>query len=218
MPLYAGAKKIHGEKLPPVWCMHLATTKAVIINAPEYLEDVYVKLNSLHTKHIEEQHVFNILIPTSIVFKFSEDKDYAERRKILASAFYKNNVAKMINLIKNVTRKLVEETQAKGNHELDIIEFTSILQQRIIINISVGPGVSDRLMDFENWDGTVVKRPIYNAIYEVIAWTCVRSQHPLNLLLPELLPYAVCSKDRCCKRNIEGLRREIRKIIEEKKS
>ena len=213
MPLYATAKNIHGEKLPPVWCMHLFSTKAIIINAPEYLEDVYVKLNSLHTKHIEEKHVFNILMPTSIVFKYSEDKDYAERRKILASAFYKNNVAKMINLIKNVTRKLVEETQAKGNHELDIIDFTSILQQRIIINISVGPGFSDRLMDFENWDGTVQKRPIYNAIYEVIAFSCGRNQQTLNLLIPELIPYALSSRDRCCKRNIEGLRREIRQII-----
>ena len=49
----------------------------------------------------------------NIFTKFTEDKDYAERRRILASAFYKNNVAKMINLIKSVTRKLVEETQAK---------------------------------------------------------------------------------------------------------
>lgn len=127
MPVYDAAKRIYGEKLPPVWCMHMGAIKSVVINAPEYLEDVYVKLNSMHTKHVEEHHVFNILMKFNIFTKFSDDKDYAERRRILASAFYKNNVAKMINLIKNVTRKLVDETQAKGNHELDIIEFTSIL-------------------------------------------------------------------------------------------
>lgn len=152
--------------------MYLGPVKSIFINAPEYLEDIYIRLNAMHSKHMDEQKVFNILMPSSIVFMQSDDKDYAERRKILASAFYKNNVAKMVGLIKKVTLQLISEVQAKITDEVDIIELTSILQQRIIINISVGPGVSDRIIDYENFDGSVVKRPIYNVIYDVIIWSC----------------------------------------------
>ena len=80
----------------------------------------------MHTKHVEEHHVFNILMKFNIFTKFTEDKDYAERRRILASAFYKNNVAKMINLIKSVTRKLVEESNPLSTCERAILLKRSV--------------------------------------------------------------------------------------------
>ena len=108
----------------------------------------------------------------------------------------------MVGLIKSVTLQLISEIHSRGIHEIDIIELTSILQQRIIINISVGPGFADRIIDSESFDGKISKKPIYNVIYDVIQWTCTRAQHPLNVFIPELLPYALCSKDRCVYRNI----------------
>jgi hypothetical protein len=45
MPVYDAAKLSFGETLPPVWCMHMSNVPCVILNAPEYLEDVYVRLN-----------------------------------------------------------------------------------------------------------------------------------------------------------------------------
>jgi len=101
--------------------MFLGPFHTVIINAPEYLEDVYVRLNSMHTKHEYERRVFNLLIPTSIVFLESENKDYPERRKILSAAFYKNNVARMIELIKRVTIEIVRDLQQGNVQEVDII-------------------------------------------------------------------------------------------------
>lgn len=76
MPLFDAAKKIHGDNLPPVWAMFLGPMKSIIINSPEYLEDIYVRFNSFHSKHEDEQKVFNLLIPTSILFMQSDDKDY----------------------------------------------------------------------------------------------------------------------------------------------
>lgn len=167
-PFYTACHAIYGKTLPPVWGMFCGPFRAIVFNAPEYLEDIYVKLNSMHSKHEHEQKVFNILIPTSIVFLESEHKDYAERRKILAGAFYKNNVAKMIDLIKRVTIDIVNELHQSESKEVDIIELTSQLQQRIIINVSVGPGFSDKIVDYECDDGKIIKRPIYNVIYDVI--------------------------------------------------
>jgi cytochrome P450 len=113
-PFYDACHRIYGKTLPAVFGMFCGPFHTVILNAPEYLEDVYVKLNSMHTKHEFERRVFNLLIPTSIVFLESEHKDYPERRKILAAAFYKNNVARMIELIKRVTIEIVRDLQ-QGN-------------------------------------------------------------------------------------------------------
>lgn len=216
-PFYTACHQIYGKTLPPVWGMFCGPFRAIVFNAPEYLEDIYVKLNSMHSKHEHEQKVFNILIPTSIVFLESEHKEYAERRKILASAFYKNNVAKMIDLIKRVTIDIVKELQQGKSQEVDIIELTSLLQQRIIINVSVGPGFSEKIIDYECEDGKIIKRPIYNVIYDVIQQTCCRADQFLFLIFPELTGYAITSKDRRCQRNIQTLRGELRQIIKERK-
>lgn len=152
-------------------------------------------------------------MPTSIVFLETEHKDYAQRRKILASAFYKNNVSKMIDLIKSVTVNIVRDLHEKKTSEVDIVELTKHLQQRVIINVSVGPNFSDNLMDFENDDGQVIKRPIYQVIFDVIATSMMRSDTVLYLIFPELLPFAIMPTDRRNARNIERLRQEIRKVI-----
>lgn len=217
-PFYKACQKIYGKVLPPVWAMFLGPFRAIVFNAPEYLEDIYVKLNSMHSKHELEQEVFNLLIPTSIVFLPTEDKDYAERRKILASAFYKNNVAKMIELIKKVTVDMVRDLHTSGEKEVDIIQLTSILQQRIIINVSVGPGFSERFIDFEDEKGNVAKRPITQVIFDLIIDTCSRSEQFLFLIFPELTKYAITARDRRALRNIQILRREVRNIIVEKKA
>jgi len=110
-PFYNAMQSIYGKTLPAVYGVFCGPFHTVVLNAPEYLEDVYVKLNSMHTKHEYERRVFNLLIPTSIVFMESEHKDYPERRKILAAAFYKNNVARMIELIKRQTIEIVKGLQ-----------------------------------------------------------------------------------------------------------
>lgn len=76
--------------------------------------------------------------------------------------------------------------------------MTSLLQQRIIINISVGAGFAEKVIDFEDDSGKIVKRPIYQAIYDVILFTCGRSDSLLFTIFPELVPYAILPKDRRC--------------------
>ena len=68
MPVYEAALKVHGGTLPPVWGMHMGAMKSIIINAPEYLEDLYIRLNSVATKHEDERKLFNLLMPTAIPF------------------------------------------------------------------------------------------------------------------------------------------------------
>lgn len=46
----------YGPELPPVFGMFLGAWRAIAINSAEYLEDIYVKLNSMHSKHVNERH------------------------------------------------------------------------------------------------------------------------------------------------------------------
>jgi cytochrome P450 len=83
--------------------------------------------------------------------------------------------------------------------------------------VSVGPGFAERFVDFELESGEIVKRPIYNVIYDVILYTCSRAEQFLFLIAPELTKYAITPKDRRCLRNIQFLRHEVRGIIDAKK-
>jgi hypothetical protein len=73
MPVYPACHKVYGNVLPPVWGMFLGPFRAIMINAPEYLEEIYVKHNAFHSKHDHEKQTFNLLNPTTITFLPSED-------------------------------------------------------------------------------------------------------------------------------------------------
>ena len=191
----------------------MANVPCVVLNAPEYLEDVYMRFNQYHTKHDEPRNLLNILMPTSLFLLNTDDPHYPEKRKILASAFYKNKVTRMINLIKKVTSDFINDLVAKGTQQIDIVKMTQDLQSKIIINLSVGPSVADRTVDYENTNGSISQIYMFEYITSVIDVTFVRNQMPINLLFPELLPYAIQLDDRRCARNIMRLRKAIRLII-----
>ncbi len=102
----------------------------------------------------------------------------------------------MIEFIKRVTIEIVRDLQQRKVEEVDIIQLTSLLQQRIIINVSVGPGFSDRVIDFECKYGKVVKSPIHVVIYDIILNTLSRHDQLLFVILPFLTQYAITPRDR----------------------
>ena len=95
-------------------------------------------------------------MPTSIVFQPSEDPTYPEKRKALSSAFFKNKLLGMTQIIKEITLKEIREIQEKGKSEVSLAHLTLSLQSRIIINISVGMGYSKTMLDYEQADGKIV--------------------------------------------------------------
>lgn len=118
-------------------------------------------------------------------------------------------MARIIELIKRVTIEIDRDLQQRKVEEIDIIQLTSLLQQRIIINVSVGPGFSDRVIDFECKDGKVVKSPINVVIYVIILNTLSRHDQLLFVILPFLTQYAITPRDRRDQRNVQTLRREL---------
>ena len=66
-PFYGACHRIYGNTLPAVFGIFCGTFHTVILNAPEYLEDVYIRLNSMHTKHDYEREFSYFLMSTSIL-------------------------------------------------------------------------------------------------------------------------------------------------------
>ena len=71
------------------------------------------------------------------------------------------------------------------------MQLTIDLYARIIINCSVGAGYSQKKVRFEKEDGLVVEISIQESIDQANLFAMSRGTLALNILVPEMLPYAV---------------------------
>ncbi|MFO0116088.1 MAG: hypothetical protein ACK521_00180, partial [bacterium] len=61
----------------------------------------------------------------NIVFMDTFDKDYPATRKELASAFFKHKLQTITKIIREEVVDIIAEYQAKGDSEIDIVDFWS---------------------------------------------------------------------------------------------
>ena len=64
----------------------------VLINDPQYLEEIYVKKNSFFTKHPSKREGGAPLVYHNIISMDTHTPEYAPKRKAVSSAFFKNKV------------------------------------------------------------------------------------------------------------------------------
>ena len=81
-----------GENIAPVSGMVFPGKVELSINSCIYLEDIYIKQNSAHTKPEVLRQVFSKAAPHSIVVQDTDHVDYAAKRKILAASFSKSKL------------------------------------------------------------------------------------------------------------------------------
>jgi len=82
----------------------------------------------------------------------------------------------------------------------------------------VGKSYSHKLIDFENADGSIKSISISNFLSLIFMEGFHRTLLPLNMIFPELLPYAICSQDRRLKRNADRLKVLVQGIIDDRRS
>ena len=75
----------------------------LFFNDPDALQDIYVNKNSAFTKHELERRFGVPLLFNNIVNIDTDDPSYHKKRKALSSAFFKNRVQKMVNMVKETT-------------------------------------------------------------------------------------------------------------------
>jgi hypothetical protein len=94
------------------------------ITSAEMLEDIYINKNAQTSKWFMSRWQFWKIMPSSIVFQPSEDPTYPEKRKALSSAFFKNKLLGMTQIIKEITLKEIKEIQEKGKSEVSLAHLT----------------------------------------------------------------------------------------------
>jgi cytochrome P450 len=116
-----------------------------------------------------------MIMPRSLLFDQTKDPAYIAKRKELSGAFFKSKLIGMTKIIKEVTLIEIKALQDTGASSVDVGDFIAKLQARIIINIAVGKGYSDATVDFEEEDGTVVKKLVVDSFLKLITQTIGRS-------------------------------------------
>jgi cytochrome P450 len=79
----------------------------LLVNRPEALEEMLVTKNKFYDKHPSSSAIVKIATGDSIVFAQSDLK-WSARRKVMASALYKEKLRDMIEIIKRVTVETLE--------------------------------------------------------------------------------------------------------------
>mmetsp|Transcript_9545 Transcript_9545/g.9149 ORF Transcript_9545/g.9149 Transcript_9545/m.9149 type:complete len:179 (+) Transcript_9545:28-564(+) len=98
------AKVFFGDYDPKVYGVVILGLVSIRIRDPVMLEELYVSKNKFYDKHFFDKQLFYPSIHDSILFSKS-DELWAKKRKILSAAFYKEKLAKMMDILMDETRK-----------------------------------------------------------------------------------------------------------------
>jgi len=92
------------------------------------------------------------------------------------------------------------------------------LYGNILISCSVGPACAERLVDFENDDGTIKKVKISDSLLTLAPLAIAKTFHLKNILFPVLIGYSVSAPDRRYARNCKRLRDLLQLFINERRT
>lgn len=128
----------------------------------------------------------------------------------------------MTKIIKQVTLQEIKKVQDAGKSEVNLSEMTIQLQAAIIVNVSVGTGYADKLIEYESPDGKIENIKIQDSIMRLLSDSIKRSLKPIQVLhrlfLPELIKYTYLPSEKVYARNVDRIRTFIQKIINDRRS
>mmetsp|Transcript_21167 Transcript_21167/g.29261 ORF Transcript_21167/g.29261 Transcript_21167/m.29261 type:complete len:143 (+) Transcript_21167:243-671(+) len=142
--------------------MILLGTSFVFINKAELLEDFYVRKNMYYSKSWTEIEMNKTFIYNGPFVQRSEDPQYAPQRKILSSAFFKQKMMGMIEIIKSTTLDMARKLR-KEHKDGDVVDFIPIaveLMSSLIVNVCVGHGRAHDTIEYKTKEG-IEKIPLY---------------------------------------------------------
>ena len=118
-------KRLGVNRLPPFTGTVVFGMPIVLICDPDALEDLYIKKNAAYSKHELERQFGDPLFKNNIATMVTEHPEYATKRKVLSSAFFKNKVQRMVNMVKETTLDQFAKLQAKGDKvEVNLTQYT----------------------------------------------------------------------------------------------
>jgi cytochrome P450 len=124
----------------------------------------------------------------------------------------------MTQIIKEITLKEIKKLQEQPNLDnYNMTDFTLQIQARIIINIMVGKGYSNRTVRWEENDGKQSTLGFGEGLIRCISFAFSRSSLPINVLIPEARNYHIHANDRRHYRNVMSVRALIQEMMNDRR-
>ena len=194
-PIYAIGELVAAGKpdgrLPAMTGICLPGRNIIVFNTADLLDDFFVKQNASLTKSSIERQAMSMLAGQNVLMMDTFHRDYAKTRKVLSAAFFKQKLIAITKIIKEEVIEAIAQCQTKGEHEVDILDFWSEIQSQIFATIAVGRKNANIMCDYEQADGTIVKKMLSHMIRHLIEDQFNRFRNPIFLLIPELLSHAL---------------------------
>lgn len=106
-PMMEVGKYYFGDDQPGVFGFCFQKYPTLVISDPAILEELYVNKNKYFDKHPRIYEVMKPMMGESILLARSNEL-WSRKRKSLSTAFYKDKLSKMMDIIRNVVTNYVK--------------------------------------------------------------------------------------------------------------
>ncbi|CDW84544.1 cytochrome family subfamily polypeptide 55 precursor [Stylonychia lemnae] len=120
---------------------YLTPTQTIIFNDPKLVEEIYTTKSKFVDKHSQFQEIFDDILGMSIAFQKST-QEWADKRKHLSSAFYKDKILQILKKATGITYQKVQTWKEKLKNSDDskqLIVLNNEVQELLdqVISISI---------------------------------------------------------------------------------
>lgn len=148
----------------------------IIIADPYILEELYVNKNKYFDKHTRIYDMMKPLMGESILLARSNEL-WQAKRKSLSTAFYKDKLSKMMDIIREVVTnyvKYMEKEFIQTGKPFNLAEKINELQVKIILNCAFGVDVGDKPLIFRE-NGVDTEKPYSYVLKTLLTATPMRT-------------------------------------------
>ena len=192
---------------------------SLVINDPSLAQDLYVTRSKYFDKHVRSKDVFYELFGESILFDRSSEI-WAQKRKHLSVAFYKDKMTQMLKSIITITTDHTQKwkTQfADKDIEMSISDNVKHLVMECIETCVFGKENANETFEItENGVSHKITPSMYlrKAFSQCFSRTYARPR----LIFPDLLKYyGMTNYDKNLRKNIGSFKGYIRSLIQKRK-
>jgi cytochrome P450 len=109
-PVVEAARIDFGGEVPPIYGFCYQKQPTLVISDPLLLEQLYVQKNKYFDKHPRIYDMLKPCLGDSILLMRSNEL-WSAKRKSLSTAFYKDKLGKMMNIIREVVTSFVKQIE-----------------------------------------------------------------------------------------------------------
>eukprot|EP00347_Sterkiella_histriomuscorum_P011859 403370835 len=216
-PFYPLIKECFGTRPPPITGVMLLMKPLLLINSPEYLQEIYISKNRQADKDPLGGIVTKPLLGDSIIVMQSNDL-WKQKRHTLAAAFYKDKLIKMTQIIKHLVIKRTQEWREKflkTRQSFDLMKELNEIHTNVIMSCAFGVKSTDFKMPYIQ-DGKTFYLPMGEIITKLVYVISMKAFRPEIMLFPYIVLLNYSKLDKEWLQNVKTMRDYAKSMILEK--